>query len=937
MSTLLALKGHPLADFLAKRSNCKQNEASVAGMSGGGRWLVTDDDYPEFLDLMHDYLFVKGNRSVNLVEQPRLNSHKPLLIDLDFHYPEGKGLNRSFTEEHIRMFCAKLVDGLEHFFTLPQNNETLRFFVTLRPSPYQDSKKKIGKDGVHIECPDLCISNEKQKVLRSWLLGQSIVESCFSGTGYDNPDEEVYDESMTRKQAWFFYGESKPDIPRYELAHVFSYNPTTKALDVGDVEEYTPRELMELLSLRYNLVPDSTTIRDAVVGEYNAIANPPLPKVKEPEVNTGPILEAVSNYINGMNTRNEEEKGIIQNMVLNCLSIARANSYDSWIRVGWCLHNIEASEDMFKLWVEFSKKSPSFQEGEVVKWRRDWFGRMRKDGDGPRLTEMSLRKWARDDNPTAYQEIIENNILEYIRVELDGTHFHIAKLMQKLYNSNYVASINQKTVEWYFYDDAINMWKHLNQGMQLRRNISFDVAKYISKARDKIRATAFAPNSTNTEKEAATAQLAKLTKIESNLYNTGFVESTMKMAATFFCQEDFHTKLNSNVFLFGCANGVLELRSRSAEVIPPSITREHVVFRDGRPEDYVSFLAGQGGLDVPPINYIPLKNLNEEQRGYLVELKDFFTKIMPRPEVRAYLLRLIASCLEGTNREQCFYYFTGKGGNGKSKLQDLCRLTFGDYWTSMATTVLTRKRPDSGAANPEIMVVKNKRFITMQEPDDKEPINTSRMKQFSGEDIIEARALFQDQEKFKITGKLFMLCNDLPPVNSMDGGTWRRIRVVPFESKFVTAEDPDYIAKKPNVYLRDGEIDHKFMLWRETFLSWLVDIYENEYLVNGLEPIPLIVKNAASEYKESYDTFAKFRNERIRKSVGEQCDFKQINRAYTQWLSDARRSGSKLTPKALQSRLHDEYGEPSDGKTYKHIIVFGDEGDVEEFDSKVMT
>jgi hypothetical protein len=53
--------------------------------------------------------------------------------------------------------------------------------------------------------------------------------------------------------------------------------------------------------------------------------------------------------------------------------------------------------------------------------------------------------------------------------------------------------------------------------------------------------------------------------------------------------------------------------------------------------------------------------------------------------------------------------------------------------------------------------------------------------------------------------------------------------------------------------------------------------------------------------------------------------------AYTMWKSENRR-GTTLTPKELQNRLNDEFGDPEDGKTYNHILVFGQEYDVEEWD-----
>ena len=914
-------------------------EASMTGMSKDwpGKWLVTDEDYPRFLDLLYDYHYGSTGRprALALVEQPRLNQPKPLLIDLDFQYPESQNLTRTFTTAQIRKFCTMVFQALEHFFDLSQY-ELLRLFVCLRSGPYHEKSKKIHKDGIHIECPDLSLTNDKQKVIRAYLLSQQAVSECFGDTGYTNPDDKVYDGSSTNKQGWFFYGESKPNIPPYELAHIIGFAPETKEETTELITTYNPRQLMEMLSVRYNLIEDDNDVLEEVMEEYrnfsrgNIPTSPPqrpAPTPVDPPALEDPRLQDIREQLRATE-RTDEEKNIIRDLVMNCLSAERADAYETWIRVGWCLHNIEPSEDMFNLWMEFSRKSTKFNQNNLNELRRDWFGRMRMEGDGPRLTELSLRKWARDDNFEEYNSIIDSDILEYCKYKVDVTHYHVARLMKKLYGSNYIASINPKSTEWYFYDDGVNMWKHLNQGIQLRKNVSFQVADYIGKARNVVRDELIRRGVDVTE-IGKDPTFARLMKCEQNLYNNGFCNAVMDMSATFFYEEDFQTKLNSNVLLFGCKNGVLELRATT-----PADPSPHVLFRDGRPEDFVSFLAGQSGQDVPPINYIPFCDLNEEQLQHIAEIQEFFEKIIPRPDLRDYVLRLICSCLEGTNREQCYYIFTGGGGNGKSKLMDLCRLTFGDYWSSLPTTVLTRKRPDSGAANPEIMAIKNRRFITMQEPDEKEPLNTSRMKQFSGEDIIEARGLFQDQEKFKVTGKLFMMCNKLPPIYSMDGGTWRRIRVIPFESKFVTPDDEDYKAKKPHVFLRDPELDTKLMNWREVFLSWIVNIYETQYIKNGLEPVPDIVKKTAMDYKETYDSYAKFRNDRIRKVTGQKTELKHIQRAYSQWLSDGRRSGSRMNPKELQTRLNDEFGEPSDGKTYNHLMVFFDDQDVEDFDKE---
>jgi phage/plasmid-associated DNA primase len=180
--------------------------------------------------------------------------------------------------------------------------------------------------------------------------------------------------------------------------------------------------------------------------------------------------------------------------------------------------------------------------------------------------------------------------------------------------------------------------------------------------------------------------------------------------------------------------------------------------------------------------------------------------------------------------------------------------------------VLTRKRPDGGAANPDIITTKAKRYIYMGEPDEGEKLNTSIMKQISGEDRIQARGLFSDQEKFTMMGKIFMSCNDLPPVSSMDNGTWRRIRVIPHMSVFKDPGDPAIDPSK-NVYEKDFHLKSKLRHWRVAFLSLLVHYYETRYLEHGLRE-PDMVLAASNKYKEQNDLFTQFYDENFVREDG---------------------------------------------------------------------
>jgi len=930
-----AFDAHDLSPFLGRRYASDPKAATMTGMGEKkGRWLVTDEDYPRFLDLMHDYLFVKKGRTMAFVEQPRKGEPKPLLIDLDFKYAADASLVRTFTLEQIRSFCHRLVNGLQLFFGVT-DYECLRFFVTLRPAPYSSGQAR--KDGIHILCPDIALGDEKQKVIRNWMLSQNAVGDCFSGTGYINKPDDIYDESMVRKQGWIFYGESKPNIPPYALQGVFKYTPA-KDKWTDDTTPYTPRQLIELLSVRYEIGDDVSLVLEEAKGQYEAMKNwGEAPSHTHTAVDSsGTELVAANAMVEGLKALypkdlSEEERLIIRRLVMECLSEERAVKYETWIRVGWCLHNIDPSEENFQLWMDFSARSGKSSGNNVAQLRRDWFQGWRKHDDGPRLSERSLRKWARDDNIVKYKDIETEFLGEYIRQELEATHFHIAKIMKKMYGSNYIASVTSKATDWFKYDDVGNMWKRLNQGIELRMKVCTEVADAIGRATSKLYSdsTKAAENGNTGAREACAEKIKQLLKVQTSLFNSGFSESVMKMAVQQFYEEDFQAKLNINGNLFACRNGMIELR------VPGADGRDHVVFRQGRPEDYMSFMAGQNLPEMGGIDYIPYDPKDPLQ----AEIMDFFAKLFPNPEVRRYTLRLLASCLEGFNREQCFYIATGVGGNGKSKLVELMRMTFGDYQTSLQSTVLTRKRPESGAANPDIMAAKSRRFIYLQEPDDKEPMNTSRMKQFSGEDMVEARALYGDQEKFVIMGKLFMMCNKLPPVTTMDRGTWRRIRVIEFVSKFVLPDHPELISKKPNVFPMDLSLDKKLRTWREPFLALLVHIYENEYIPFGLNPVPNAVMQASNKYKENFDIYARFRGERVREPVtmeekmeciSDPITTNKIKTIVVNWRKEAK---VDLNVQDVVNRLTEEFGEPTNGKEWQTIKVFAADDLVADWDT----
>ena len=122
------------------------------------------------------------------------------------------------------------------------------------------------------------------------------------------------------------------------------------------------------------------------------------------------------------------------------------------------------------------------------------------------------------------------------------------------------------------------------------------------------------------------------------------------------------------------------------------------------------------------------------------------------------------------------------------------------------------------------------------------------MKELSGGDTIMARGLFKDPIEFRPMFKLLLLCNALPNVPTDDGGTWRRIRVVEFTSKFV--EDP----KLENEFKIDYNLQDKIEKWPEHFMALLLNVYKSYKEEGIIEPSDVL--KCTNEYKSQNNHIA---------------------------------------------------------------------------------
>ena len=137
-------------------------------------------------------------------------------------------------------------------------------------------------------------------------------------------------------------------------------------------------------------------------------------------------------------------------------------------------------------------------------------------------------------------------------------------------------------------------------------------------------------------------------------------------------------------------------------------------------------------------------------------------------------------------------FWTGEGDNGKSVTQYLFEKMLGPMAIKFSTSLITGKKKEVGIASPELSRSgSGVRWAVMDEPNSDEVINAGILKNLTGNDSFFARDLYQTgKQTVEITPmfKLHMICNKLPAIKDADKATWNRVRVVPFESTFVSED-----------------------------------------------------------------------------------------------------------------------------------------------------
>ncbi len=290
----------------------------------------------------------------------------------------------------------------------------------------------------------------------------------------------------------------------------------------------------------------------------------------------------------------------------------------------------------------------------------------------------------------------------------------------------------------------------------------------------------------------------------------------------------------------------------------------------------------------------------------------FLERVLPDPEVRAFVQRLVGVGLIGAVREHVLPIFTGVGANGKSVWDKAIRYTLGDYACTAEPDLFMHR---DGAHPTGEMDLRGVRWAVVSESDKGRHLAEATMKRLTGGDTIKARRMRQDFVEFTPAHTPLLITNHLPKVSGDDEAVWRRLRVVPFDVVIPEAE-------------QDRDLDARLQLEADGILAWAVEGYR-QYVAVGLNE-PVTVRDATDTYHASSDAVGRFIADRCHIGVAFKATTGVLYEAWQRWqeCDGCEPMGRGTFGRALDSRGY-LAGKPVHGKKWRTGIGVAEASDDE--------
>ena len=917
----------------------------------GGAYLILDSELEEFYKKYYNHAFVEGKQEY--LTEIQLHDAGPILVDFDFKYDVGVE-ERQHTKEHVVDMVLLYMNTLKKFLKIDAGVD-IPVFVFEKTTV--NCKTDLTKDGIHMII-GIHMERKQQMYLRSQILLE--LSNVWSDLPVTNSWEDIIDNSITSgKTGWQLYNSRKPGCKSYLLKYHFILKLNKSKRNAGSsageeglqgnvvpllewefsekkASEFKFEKDFKLLTARYRGHQSFELLEEYKqrIDDMFKMKRTSVPIAVSSRVNIMMAASSLSlssidyNSITNLGQLEASVKIIMDNLepreydiqethkFTMSLSEKHYGPYEKWIQVGWALKN--TSEKLFLTWMLFSSNSDKFSYDKIGELYKQW----QKFRTGKsELSKRSIMFWSKQDNPSEYKKISEETVDYYIDQTLithvgktkitEASDVDLANVLFHLFKGRFVC-VSIKHNAWFEFKD--HRWSECDSGTSLRLLISTEMLGIYSERSMKLLDSLNEYDSTSEQFKNIQERSKRMTEVCSQLKSTSVKNNVLREVREMFYDKDFIEKMDSKTHLMGFNNGVVDFKEK--------------IFRPGQPYDFISKCTEIDFLE----SYATGCN---EYETIEREITAFMEQLFPSQELREYMWEHLASCLIGVNRDQTFNIYNGCGSNGKSKLVELMSHCFGKYKGTVPITLITEKRNKIGGTASEIAQLVGVRYAVMNEPSKGDRINEGPLKELTGGDPVQARALYQEMITFVPQFKLVVCTNVMFDVKSNDDGTWRRICKVDFESKFCDepkSDDPDM----PYQFKIDKHLDEKLEGWAPIFMAMLV---QKAYKTGGTVNICEKVRLSSNKYRNSQDYLSEFIRDKVKvcpginDKTGKAFDVKrdELNQEFKEWYT---KNYDKNVPKfqELHEYMDKKFKKVAKGGWSGCKIVYPNDEEDEEFD-----
>jgi hypothetical protein len=187
-------------------------------------------------------------------------------------------------------------------------------------------------------------------------------------------------------------------------------------------------------------------------------------------------------------------------------------------------------------------------------------------------------------------------------------------------------------------------------------------------------------------------------------------------------------------------------------------------------------------------------------------IMDKLSKTYPSRVALEAILSILGSALTGIAiRDSYILFFIGDGSAGKSTIMDLAKYTVEGYLKQIKPDMFVEGKNTDKIVN----TYDSKKYIRitwLNEPKDKK-FDATFFKSWADGECNAEKLYAEGSHDFKHYSLTFLTANNMPNI-TVDGGTARRLRACPHDSKFV--DNQKDVDEKNHKYLKDSNFKPKF-------------------------------------------------------------------------------------------------------------------------------